>query len=202
MFKIGSASYVAKVNGSAIVVHGEECDGYCDSREKTIRLSPTLPLHRRLWVLGHEVMHGWLFTTGHVHDIPDDICERICDLFATALEQFLPDYTAAGGTEALIRLRPGEVFGRSTGRIGLLRSRYCSCGGLIPPGDIQCRRVVGTADVAEFRMYCEHCDHTLIWRERLSPTGAPTGEAIGEGEIQRGDTTHSDLSREAAEHYA
>lgn len=200
MFRAGSTKYLVKIMPEPIVMDGAECDGVCDARTRTIKLSPTLPIDRRFPVMLHELMHAWLFSVGG-RPIVD--AEDACDLWATAAEQMLVDVVAAGGVEALLRLRPGEEFGLATAKIGLLRSRTCgTCGGLVAPGDIDGRRVTGTGDACELAMWCEHCDLTQRWRERLTPAGAPSGEVVGDPRIERGNTLHLDLSRDLAHELA
>jgi hypothetical protein len=183
MFRIGAARYAVRVVEGPIRLEGAQCVGICDEEGQEVGLASTLPVERRLHVLLHELAHGHVFATGMPRDV-----ESLCDFVATVGELAFRDLAACGGEESLRRLRPGEVLGRATGRIGLLRARACSCGGLIAPGDVRCEQDRARPDQVTLSLYCEHCDHTLTWNELATFGGLPSGVVVGEPRIERGNT--------------
>lgn len=181
MFRVGAVRYSVRVMDQPLVHDGADCFGLCDSGERAIKISPVVEPAKRLGVLIHELTHAWVFEVGRPADI-----ESLCDLCSTITIGCVRDLILAGGEEALRRLRPGEGLGKIKSRIGLLRSRYCQCGGLIAAGDIHCERDENTPDQVTIRMSCDHCNQTMIWNERMEFGGQPSGEVIGEPRIERG----------------
>lgn len=174
MFRAGATTYSVRINITSILLDGEECLGTCNGDEKIILLSPRISPDKRLSVLLHELTHAWIFEVGEPGDV-----EGMCDLCATVATACIRDLVAAGGEEGLRRLRPGERLGPMKSRIGLLRSRFCECGGMIAPGEIHCEKDDNNPEQLQFRMYCTHCDLTTIWNEKMAFGGAPSGELAG-----------------------
>lgn len=185
MFRVGSGKYVARITDAPIVHDGAQCVGLCDEAVETIHLAASLPVEKRLHTLLHELCHGAVFA----HGMPRDV-ESLCDFFASAAELAFRDLATAGGEEALRRLRPGETLGLATGRIGLLRSRSCVCGGMVAAGDVLCERDTSHPDQVTLALYCEHCDQTVTWNELATFGGLPSGVVTGEAKVERGCAIH------------
>lgn len=181
MFRVGSNRYRVQLTRGPIELDGAQCVGLCDEEVQAIQIADSVKVEKRLWVLLHELAHGHVFAMGMPRDV-----EGLCDFVATVGELAIRDLTLCGGEEALRRLRVGETLGLATGRIGLLRSRACSCGGLIAPGDVDCRQDRRHPDQVTLRIYCEHCDHTLTWNELATYGGLPSGAVVGEPTIEKG----------------
>lgn len=181
MFRIGAKRYMVRIMEDRIFHNGEEVMGLCDETAMEIRLSPKLPLSQRLGVLLHELTHAHIYATGFPADV-----ESFCDLVSTIAQMAITDLVSAGGTEALLHLRPGERLGDSTARIGLLRHRYCRCGGKIAAGDVRCERDVLIPDQVKICAYCDHCNQTLQWNETATISGLPSGIVVGEVQVFKG----------------
>lgn len=181
MFKVGGVTYCVRISPTPLRLAGAVCDGLCYENAREILIAPDIAPEDRLRILFHELAHAWVYVTG----APGDP-EGWSDLFAAVATAAHTDLTRCGGEEALRRLRAGEVLGVLTGRIGLLRARYCRCGGLVPPGDIDCRVDLRNPGQVTLKMGCEHCGITLVWNELATQTGLPSGVTVGEPRIEAG----------------
>jgi len=56
----------------ASISHKTDIDGEWDSRALTLTIRPGMAADKEAETVLHEVLHGLTFTTGLVHDIPDD----------------------------------------------------------------------------------------------------------------------------------
>lgn len=183
MFRAGAGRYLVRITDKPIIHDGSQCVGLCDEEIDTINLAASLPVEKRLRTLLHELAHGHIFATGMPRDV-----ESLCDFVATVAELAYRDLMACGGEEALRRLRPNETLGLATGRIGLLRSRSCVCGGLIAAGDVLCEQDRNKPDQVKLSLFCEHCQQTMTWNELATFGGLPSGVVVGEPRIERGCT--------------
>jgi len=183
MFKVGAETYSARVTDGPIIFEGAKCVGVCDEAGREILISPTVAPDRRLATLLTELASALMFEIGEPTGR-----KAICKFVAVVAENMIRDLAACGGEEALRRLMPGERLGRRTGRIGLLRPRYCRCGGMIPAGEILCSPDVEKPDQVKLQMFCEHCRITLSWNELATFGGLPGGVVVGEPKIEEGRT--------------
>jgi hypothetical protein len=180
-FRIGPHTYSLRITEGPIVVEGASCLGASLTGSREILIAADCPPKLRLSTLLYELMRVWSLETG----VPRD-CEGWYELGATMSAAAAVDLNNQGGELALLSLRNGESPEPAAAKIGLTRKRCCGvCGGTVAGGSVECRVV--SAGICELRLYCEHCDQTMTWREAQMARGLPSGLVLGEPVMERGD---------------
>jgi hypothetical protein len=190
-FHVGPWVYTVQITDAPILADdGAEQAGRWVWSTRTILISGTIPVQRRLQVLLHELVHAWRHDLGKPATDEDD-ANSMSAFTASVMRQLYRQ----GGEPALMRLSPDGIASTDVGdwdSASEITGAQCgTCGTSFSPMQIVTSAPVGDATTGRMfvirALLCEHCGHVQQWREGATNAGAPNGRVLGTPRLLRGE---------------
>lgn len=202
-FRVGKHVYAVKLAAEPLFDDaGERLCAIVDYDKRQILLAQNVHPKDRRRALLHELYHAWEDAEGMWTVDP----EHRAEWFAVVMDRIVAEFESAGGTAALSGMglhdAPRMLWERyahalaDAGGEAVGQRRPCGyCGQVWAAGSVKVTR--GATDrrfgvpTCFLTLGCGNCQHVTTWAERANQAGWPTGDPIGDVQVQGGEAYRS-----------